>query len=279
MRYKRGVASWHADRGQACEGKAASKGGRALERGETVSLTNIEVSETSVRPRAPFVAAHGKKVPSLNLSKCLYFSLASIFPREPRPIPPLYASNAAIFLTCPQNDILAHSPFNIFSCAPTLPFALLSRLLVLVMYILYISVTRTHATVSYFSPILVMRAHLWCTCMSTQLLELRVTKMLWLLCMYAGIQCRGGRRYSLFHLNPPWCCLGALECFGSISHSRLNYTTVSCFCEFPGFFITARRFEVTECAYFINIITKIIKRILFIQIYNFELTLLCKMQC
>lgn len=98
-------------------GKAASKGGRASKRGGTVSLTNIEVSETSARPRAPFVAAQGRKVPSLNLSKCLYFSLASIFPRDPRPIPPLFASNAAIFLTCPQNDILAHSPFNIFPCA------------------------------------------------------------------------------------------------------------------------------------------------------------------
>lgn len=63
MRYKRGVASWHADRGQACEGEAASKGGKSVgEGGETVSLTNIEVSETSVRPRAPFVAAQGKKV-------------------------------------------------------------------------------------------------------------------------------------------------------------------------------------------------------------------------
>lgn len=107
-------------------GKVASKGGRALERGGTVSLTNIEVSETSARPRAPFVAAQGKKVPSLNLSKCLYFSLASIFSRDPRPIPLLYAPNAAIFLTCLQNDILAHSLFNIFPCAPTLPFALLS---------------------------------------------------------------------------------------------------------------------------------------------------------
>jgi len=131
MRYKRGVASWHTNRGQACEGVAVSKGGRALGRGEMVSLTNIEVSGTSARPRAPFVAARGKKVPSLNLSKCLYFSLVSIFPRDPRPIPPLYAPNAAIFLTCPQNDILAHSPFNIFSCAPTLPFALLLPLLYL----------------------------------------------------------------------------------------------------------------------------------------------------
>lgn len=43
-------------------GRRHRKVERALERGETVSLTNIEVSETSVRPRAPFVAAQGKKV-------------------------------------------------------------------------------------------------------------------------------------------------------------------------------------------------------------------------
>lgn len=157
MRYKRGVAPWHTNRRQACEGVAASKGGRALERGKTVSLTNIEVSGTSARPRAPFVAARGKKVPSLNLSKCLYFSLVSIFPRDPWPIPPLYA---AIFLTCPQNDILAHSPFNIFSCAPTLPFALLLPLRTTSSYISYTSVARTVTIVLCFSAIPATRAYL-----------------------------------------------------------------------------------------------------------------------
>lgn len=44
-------------------GRRHRKVERASERGgETVSLTNIEVSETSARPRAPFVAAQGKKV-------------------------------------------------------------------------------------------------------------------------------------------------------------------------------------------------------------------------
>lgn len=36
------------------------------------------------------------------------------------------------------------------------------------------------------------RAHLWCTRTSARLLELRVTKTPRLLCMYAGIRCRGG---------------------------------------------------------------------------------------
>lgn len=160
MRYKRGVAPWHVDRGQAC-GEAASKGGRVLERGGTVSLTNIEVSETSARPRAPFVAVQGKKVPSLNLSKCLYFSSASIFPRDPRPISLLYAPNAAIFLTCPQNDILAHSPFNIFPCAPTLPFALPPPPRTTASYISYTSVAQTYGlTVPCFPADPATRAHL-----------------------------------------------------------------------------------------------------------------------
>lgn len=75
------------DRGQACEGEGGIERWKSVGTGGgTVSLTNIEVSETSARPRAPFVAVQGKKVPSLNLSKCLYFSLASIFPRDSRPI-------------------------------------------------------------------------------------------------------------------------------------------------------------------------------------------------
>lgn len=84
-----------------------------------VSLTNIEVSETSDRPQPPFVADRGKKVPSLNLSKCLYFSLASaIFPRDPPGRPndhSPYASPNAILPTCPRDDILAHSPRTISS--------------------------------------------------------------------------------------------------------------------------------------------------------------------
>jgi len=144
MRYKRGVALWHVDRGQACEWKTASKGERLLERGGTVSLTNIEVSETSARPRAPFVAVQGKKVPSLNLSKCLYFSFASIFPQDSRPISLLYAPNTAIFLTYPQNDILTHSLFNISPCAPTLPFTLFSPTRTTASYISYMFVVRTY---------------------------------------------------------------------------------------------------------------------------------------
>lgn len=157
MRYKRGVAPWHVDRGQACEGEAASKGGRLLERGETVSLTNIEVSETSARPRAPFVAVQGKKVPSLNLSKCLYFSFASIFPRDSRPISLLYAPNAAIFLTYPQNDILAR--FSIFPRAHRHFRSHYSRLLVLLGFVHYLCVRSSDLLSPAFLPFLT-RAYL-----------------------------------------------------------------------------------------------------------------------
>lgn len=237
-------------------GKVASKGGRALERGGTVSLTNIEVSETSARPRAPFVAAQGRKVLSLNLSKCLYFSLASIFPRDPRQIPPLYAPNAAIFLTCPQNDILAHSLFNIFPCAPTLPFAPLPPLRIYsLVHILYV-----RSSDSRYRPLLF--CHSRNACPPLMYSSIGAYTAPWVsrhenaaVIMHV---CRDsmsrGMGYSLFHLNPPWCCFGALECFGSISHSRLNYIT-SCFCELPDFFVTARRSEGAECIYFINIIT------------------------
>lgn len=104
----------------------------------------------------------------------------------------LSAICSAIFLTCPQNDILAHSPFNIFLCAATLPFALLPPPRTMASYISYMSVARTHVTVLCFSAIPATRAHLWCTRTSARLLELRVTKTPRLLCMYAGIRCRGG---------------------------------------------------------------------------------------
>lgn len=59
--------------------------------GGTASLTNIEVSETSARPQALFIAKREKERESFefNLSKCLYFFLASISLRDPRSSPPL----------------------------------------------------------------------------------------------------------------------------------------------------------------------------------------------
>jgi len=87
MRYKREVASWQRGWRTTAAGRGERRWHRKVEERREwgglrgLSLTNIEVSrrerETSARPRPPFVAAQGKKVPSLNLSKCLYFSLAS----------------------------------------------------------------------------------------------------------------------------------------------------------------------------------------------------------
>lgn len=187
MRYKRGLlrGTWIEDK--LARGRRHRKVEERWKRGwngefnKYWSLGDVSSPAGSLR-RGP------RKVPSLNLSKCLYFSLASIFPRDSRPISPLCAPNAAIFLTCPQNDILAHSPFNIF---PTLPFALLSP--ATASYISYMSVARTLTLLSSaFLPFPATRAHLWCTRTGTRLLELRVTKTPRLLCMYAGIRCRGG---------------------------------------------------------------------------------------
>lgn len=223
-----------------------------IERGGTASLTNIEVSETSARPQAPFVAVQGKKVPSLNLSKCLYFSLASIFPRDPRSSPPLCSWRRYLPEKCPENDILVHSPFNIFR----VPHRHL----------------RSDSALAFYARTLRLCTFLICRCSSdsrsllfrqlrnacpssmysrSRLLEFRVTKTPRLLCMYAGIRCRGGMGYFLFHLNPPWWCLSALECGEHLAFLFKLYNSPMRFC---GAFVTARRSEGAECTDFINIV-------------------------
>lgn len=85
-----------------------------------------------------------------------------------------------------------------------------------------------------------------------------------------------GMGHSLFHLNPPWCCSGVLECFGSISHSRLNYITASCFCEVLRNREILRRRQMRLFYQHYN--SEMIKRALFTKVCIIELPLSCEMQ-
>jgi len=182
-----------------------------------------------------------------------------LFPRldistRPAADPSAIFSQHRYLLTCPRNDILAHSPFNIFPCALTLPFALLSLLRTTASYISYIRSSDSALPSPAFlpSPQLVPTFDVLARAHGSLSFASRKRAAIMHVCRDSMLRRMG---HSLFHLNPPWCYPGALECFESISHSRLNYITVSCFCEFPDFFVTARRSEGAKCVYFINITT------------------------
>lgn len=214
------------------------------------SLTNIEVSETSARPQAPFVAVQGKKVLSLTCLNVYTFSSPRYFyetllgrvllavlltplsswevsrERHPRPFTFQYFSRC--FSDTSVRTLLSSS---IFAHA---------------LYISYMSgVTRTRVLCS--SGSFAMRARLRCT---RARLSFASRKHRGYYACMPGFDVAEGWGIFFFTWIPRGSALASLN----TEHLAFFFKLYNSPVRFCGVFVTARLSEGTECTDFINIV-------------------------